>query len=153
MRTLPLPALALLAALSLAALTLPAQEITYVQQRGQAQQPETQPPPPTTTEHLTGVVVSSVDGKPVARVLVTSPDHRMAAMTDYEGRFAFDYRRIVLPATSNGLPASAIAVYNGMYGIGNSHGLPIQFQVRKPGYIQNTVLLWLPAVQPDTPEP
>lgn len=45
------------------------------------------------TDHIHGVVLNSVDRKPVSRVLVVAGDQRMATFTDSEGRFSFDVRR------------------------------------------------------------
>jgi hypothetical protein len=77
---------------------------------------------PTTTIHVNGVVVSSLDGKPVSRVLVTSTDRRFAALTDWQGRFAFDFRMPTgssqFGATSTFLPALGLLL-------------------RKPGYTTN----------------
>ena len=113
------------------------------------QQPQTAPQYTYTIEHLNAVVVSSTDGKPVARVLVTSTDRRMAVMTDSEGKFSFDFRRADLSSVS----AGASNAYRGFVMGGGANTLPLQLQVRKPGYITNTVTLSLPVVQPDTPEP
>jgi hypothetical protein len=109
-----------------------------------------------TTEHINAVVVSAVDGKPVARVLVTTPDRRMALMTDFEGRFSFDFRRIVPGSGGTSTAMSNLGQLGYLAGLGGASGadrLPVQFQVRKPGYISNTVFLELPMVQPDTTEP
>ena len=100
-----------------------------------------------TTTHLNAVVVSSTDGKPVPRVLVTSPDRRMAAMTDSEGRFSFDLRRAGSQAQSHvfsSFPPTPTPVVT---------TIPIQFQVRRPSYISDTVILHLPAIPPAEPEP
>jgi hypothetical protein len=100
-----------------------------------------------TTTRLNAVVVNSTDGKPVPRVLVTSPDRRMAAMTDSEGRFSFDLRRAGSQAESHVFssfpPTPTPAVTT----------IPIQFQVRRPGYISDSVILHLPAIPPAEPEP
>lgn len=84
-----------------------------------------QPNIPTTTIHVSGVVVSSLDGKPVPRVLVTSMDRRFAALTDWEGRFAFDYR---MPTQSSG-----------MLGAGSFGGMVpnLGLILRKPGYVND----------------
>ena len=127
---------------------LRAQTVTYIQP---GQQQQSAPQYTYTTEHLNAVVVSTADGKPVGRVLVTSTDRRMAAMTDSEGKFSFDFRRADLSSsgsgTSNGLRTLGFAMG------GNANTFALQLQVRKPGYITNTVTLSLPALQPDTPEP
>ncbi len=97
--------------------------------------------------HLNAVVVSSTDGKPVPRVLVTSPDRRMATITDSEGRFSFDLRRTGSQAESHVFssfppnPAPPTTT------------IQIQFVVRRPGYISDTVNLHLPAIAPAGSEP
>ncbi len=142
---IPSPLLTLLGAFCLCTLPLFAQFST--------QNPTNQsdvPDPVYTTAHLNGTVVSSLDGRPVARVLVTSPDRRMAAITDTEGRFSFDFRRAVPSAYQSQshvfqpfppnpiLPATTIG---------------IQINIRKPGYITGSLTFRLPAIQPDAPEP
>jgi len=93
-----------------------------------------QPPNiPTTTIHVNGVVVSSVDGKPVPRVLVTSMDRRFAALTDWQGRFAFDYR---MPTASQ-----AGSGFGSFGGIIPNLGLIL----RKPGYVNENQAARVPA--------
>lgn len=149
--------IAVLAAACLIPATLPAQLATgYVQVDGQTPQA---PQFDTSTEHLNAVVVSSIDGKPIARVLVTSLDRRLAVMTDSEGRFSFDYHRLVLPTgdprtqlAGSSTPLRAYAGMGGNFGMG-VNSVPLQFQVRKPGYITNTITLQIPSAKPDTTEP
>ncbi len=141
--------IAFLAALCLPPALLPAQEQLPYVVRGD-QPPDNSPQPNYTTDHYTAVVVSSLDGRPVSRVLVTSPDRRFAAMTDYEGRISFDYRRIVQSNTDPRTPIPGLFGF-GLYG--GPQTMPIQFQVRKPGYVSNMVVLYLPAAPPDTPQP
>jgi hypothetical protein len=145
---------AVLAAACLVPAPLPAQFVTG---SVQAQTPQAQAPQyDTNTEHLNAVVVGSIDGKPVARVLVTSLDRRLAVMTDSEGRFSFDYHRIVLPTADprTQLGGSPLRSYGMMGGFpGGINSLPLQFQVRKPGYITNNVTLQIPTTKPDTTEP
>lgn len=91
-------------------------------------------------EHIIGIVLNSLDKKPVARVLVSSGDRRMAAMTDDQGRFAFDVRRIVMdrafmdrallnlnvdPATLSALRAPLPSVQPTM----------VTLSLRRPGYL------------------
>lgn len=137
---------ALLAVLCLTIPTLPAQFQSQQSVGGLSNEPDA-PEPVYTTTHLDGVVVSSLDGKPVPRVLVTSPDRRMAAITDSGGRFSFDLRRAV-PQTSTQTfssfpftPAAAPTL------------MSIRFHVSRPGYIGNDIALRVAAIQPDTPEP
>jgi len=104
--------------------------------------------PTSTIEHLSGLVVNSTDGKPVARVLVTSPDRRMAVLTDFQGRFSFEYRRPILaPSREN------FGGLSSPYFLRGPTTMPIQFMVRKPGFVTGTVTLRLPAASPDTPTP
>lgn len=105
------------------------------------------PPPTYTMDHLNGVVVGSVDGKPVARVLVTTPDRRMAVMTDYQGRFSFDFRRVDSSSTGGSGLSTFPPVPAGVLVL-----TPVQFSLRKPGYVGTTTMVRLPAVKPDTPE-
>ncbi len=100
-----------------------------------------------TTSRLNAVVVNSTDGKPVARVLVTSPDRRMAAITDFQGHFSFDLRRTRSQAESHvfsSFPPTPMPP---------TTTIPVQFVVRRPGYITDTVTLYLPAMPPADPEP
>jgi hypothetical protein len=112
-------------------------------------QPDTSEPA-LTVEHLDAVVVSSLDGKPVARVLVTSPDRRMAVLTDSEGRFSFDLRR---PASAQGESHVFSSWPPTPVGSPAASNMLLTFMLRKPGYINGNVLLHLPAAKPDTSEP
>lgn len=131
--------LALLAAFSLCSHSLPAQSATNQQ--------DPQPDPIYSTARLDGVVVSSLDGKPVPRVLVTSPDRRMAAITDSAGRFSFDFRRAV--------PQSAAHVFQSYPPdpLTAPTTVSMRLHVSRPGYVGDDVTLRVPAVQPDAPEP
>lgn len=131
--------LALLAATCLSIHSLRAQDPNQ-----QIQQPD----PVYTTTRLDAVVISSLDGKPVPRVLVTSPDRRMAALTDSEGRVSFDFRRTA-PQTSR----QESSTYPPGPAPSAATTIPITLHVQKPGYIANDVVLHIAATQPDTPEP
>ncbi|HEY4381164.1 MAG TPA: carboxypeptidase-like regulatory domain-containing protein [Acidobacteriaceae bacterium] len=99
------------------------------------------------TEHLNAVVVSSLDGRPVPRALVTSSDTHMAALTDSEGRFSFDIRRPgpqTAPHVFSSWPPDPVAVPT---------IATLEFSLRKPGYVTNQVSVRLPAVQPGDSEP
>lgn len=115
--------------------------------QGPNSQPSDQPEPVYTTAHLDGVVVSSLDGKPVPRVLVTSPDQRMAAITDSAGRFSFDLRRAV--------PQSAAHVFASFPPdpVTAPTTMPIRFHIFRPGYVGDDVTVRVPAIQPDATEP
>lgn len=104
--------------------------------------------PPTTTDRLTGIVVSSADSKPVARVLVTSGNNSFAALTDDEGRFFFDLRR-PLPQSGDADAASA----NPILGLSRQNTMPVQFRLRKPGYINSNATVNFSMARPDTPQP
>ena len=93
-----------------------------------------QPDIPTTTVHVNGVVVSTLDNKPVPRVLVTSPDRRFAALTDWQGRFAFDYR---LPVSSSTGSLGGAFPY-------------LAVILRKPGYVNENQASRVPAPAADT---
>jgi hypothetical protein len=97
-----------------------------------------------TLTRLDAVVVSSLDGHPVPRVLVTSPDRRMAALTDSQGRFSFTLRLTgPLPEThvfSSWPPDLAPT----------ASAVPLAFVVTRPGYVTNVVNLRLPASPADS---
>jgi hypothetical protein len=101
---------------------------------------------PITTERLTGIVVSSVDGSPVGRALVTSIGARFASFTDSQGRFSFDLRRFVAAGSTHAFssfpPDPTQAAPN----------VAVSFAVRKPGYVPDVRNFQLPAIQPDSPE-
>jgi hypothetical protein len=106
------------------------------------------PEPVYTTSRLDAVVLNSLDGKPVPRVLVTSPDRRMAAITDSDGRVSFDFRRTV-PQTSH----QEYSTYPPTPALSAAATIPVTLHVQKPGYIGNDVVLHIAATQPDGPEP
>jgi hypothetical protein len=93
------------------------------------------------TEHIRGVVLNSVDHRPVSRVLVVSNDQRMATFTDSEGRFSFDVRRSAstgsalmgtLPTMPGGRPIDPGMLRALRSGAGF-------LNLRKPGYISSDV--------------
>jgi len=105
--------------------------------------------PPSTTDRLDGVVLSSVDSQPVARVLVTTGDRRFAALTDYQGRFSFDLRRPV-PDPGNATSSP------GTPGFGSQrmpNSMTVQFQLRKPGYTNKSAIVYFSTTRPDGPQP
>jgi hypothetical protein len=138
-----LRSLSLLVALCLCAGPLDAQISTLPIQfsQGQPQSADT-PNLPTTTERIAGVVVSSVDGAPIPRALVTSTDQRFAAFTDSQGRFSCDLRRTAPAGSGQTFPIAP-----------TPSNIFIAFAVRKPGFVNATLSFALPAVQPDSPEP
>jgi hypothetical protein len=97
-------------------------------------------PLPETTDHIRGVVLSSLDKKPIARALVTSADQRYAALTDSEGRFAFDLRHPVPPASNNaGYRAPGIQFAN------------VTLNLTKPGYLRRNANLRIDYATLNTP--
>lgn len=105
--------------------------------------------PPSTTDRLDGVVISSVDSKPVARVLVTTGDRHFAVLTDYQGRFSFDLRRPV--PDSGGATSSPGTPGFSPQQMPNS--VPVQFQLRKPGYANKSATVYFSTTHPDGPQP
>jgi hypothetical protein len=86
----------------------------------------------TSIEHVRGVVLNAVDKKPVARVLVSSQDQRMAAMTDTEGRFAFDVRRVVPDSNVGNGSSSSLGALGPAPG---TQVMTIYLTARRPGYL------------------
>src|SRR6185437_12478421 len=105
--------------------------------------------PPSTTDRLDGVVLSSVDSRPVARVLVTTGDRRFAALTDDQGRFSFDLRRPVPdPGNATATPGTPAFSPQQM-----PNSVPVQFQLRKPGYTNRSATVYFSMTRPDGPQP
>lgn len=105
--------------------------------------------PPSTTDRLDGVVISSLDSRPVARVLVTTGDHRFAALTDDQGRFSFDLRRPVPdPGNATATPGTPAFSPQQM-----PNSVPVQFQLRKPGYTNRSATVYFSMTRPDGPQP
>ncbi len=90
-------------------------------------------PPETIVDHIHGVVLSSVDGKPIFRALVTSNDQRFAMMTDSEGRFSLDLRRPAADSSNFDLNTR-----NGFPRMGQ---LNVFLSVRRPGYLPSNASL------------
>jgi hypothetical protein len=136
----------LLTALCLCTVPLCAQVMVQFPNQSSQNQDAVQADLPITTERLTGMVVSSVDGSAVARALVTSTDRRFASFTDSQGRFSFDLRRVVPAGSTHDLssyppdPAAALSSIN------------LTFVVAKPGYVQDVLSFQLSSLQPDSPE-
>ena len=92
-------------------------------------------------DHIHGVVLNSIDHKPVSRVLVVSSDQRMATFTDSEGRFGFDIRRSA--STGSALMGNFAAMTGGrpmdpgmLRALRSAAGF---LSLRKPGYISADV--------------
>ena len=58
---------------------------------------------PDHTETVHGLVINSITHEPIGRALVSSPDNRLATMTDSQGRFEF-----VLPKNENSVDQGAV---------------------------------------------
>ncbi len=74
-----------------------------------------------------GSVLDGVSGKQIPHVLVTSPDHRLATMTDSDGHFALTIR---VPRTVQ--PGSSATVSSGPRPLFDA---PLMLQAQKPGYL------------------
>ncbi len=118
-----------------------------ISDRPTRQQQAPQPLPPGTIDHLHGVVINSLTGKPVPRVLVTSYDARLAVLTDSEGRFTFDVRRPLPPGPGQDTNATLL-----------QSRYPPNLQtttlnLRKPGFLTRPASITLPNDTPSSPEP
>jgi sarcosine oxidase gamma subunit len=142
-----LRSLTLFAAICLCPVPVVAQVLQQFPIESSQSQPAGQADLPTTTERLTGTVVSSLDGSPVPRALVTSADQRFACFTDSQGRFSFDLHRTASAAGGNTFssfpPDPTPAPSSGA----------IYFTVRKPGYVNATDTISLDGLPLDSPEP
>jgi hypothetical protein len=105
------------------------------------------------TDHIHGVVINSIDKKPIARALVTSQDQRMATMTDSQGRFTFDILRqpprSASNATMNGPVGFSPQVLSGMVFGGPGQSMTVNLMVRRPGYLNANLPVRL-ATDPQT---
>jgi hypothetical protein len=130
-----LPCSLLLCALPAIAQALSGYSQQDLENRIQAMQPQGSVPPDPSqivVEHVHGIVIDAIDKKPVARVLVSSGDQRMATMTDYDGKFSFDVQRVI-PAASSG----SSGLGSGLAGArGRSPTTTVYLMVRRPGYLQ-----------------
>jgi hypothetical protein len=93
--------------------------------------------------HIHGVVLNALTNKPVGRALVTLME--IAALTDSDGRFAFDVR------LSMGNLAGGAAFRPSL---GVSSGFPLVLMARRPGYLtmQRPTMLLLRDKSPEVPE-
>ena len=112
-----------------------------VQPQNYPQQGNTQP---TTVDHLHGVVVNALTGRPVSHVLVLTGDQRLAVFSDFEGRFTFDLRRPLPPGEGAAATLSPQLRRN---------TLPLNFVLRRPGFVQAQLPATLPLYTPTTPDP
>ena len=87
---------------------------------------------------LSGVVVNSVTGEPIARALVASPDSRFATLTDSQGHFEF----AIPPVQPASDPAQGLALIQ--------PNRPTALVPRKPGYIADRFQDW--QLDPSTKE-
>jgi hypothetical protein len=93
--------------------------------------------------HIHGVVLNALTNKPVGRALVTLME--IAALTDSDGRFAFDIR------LSMGNPAGGAALRPSS---GVFSGFPMVLMARRPGYLAmpRPTMLLLRDRSPEVPE-
>jgi carboxypeptidase family protein len=75
-------------------------------------------------ENVSGIVVNKLTREPISRALVFSPDNRMAALTDDDGRFQFK------------VPRDESSQGNSSFG--NGIGGMTTFLARKPGFLQDS---------------
>jgi hypothetical protein len=96
--------------------------------------------------HIHGVVLNALTNKPVGRALVTLME--IAALTDSDGRFAFDVR------LSMGNSADGAALRSRLGVPGGGGGFPMALIARRPGYLtmQRPTMLLLHDKSPDVPE-
>jgi hypothetical protein len=93
--------------------------------------------------HIHGVVLNALTNKPVGRALVTLME--LAALSDSDGRFAFDVR------LSMGNLADGAALRPSL---GVPSGFPMVLMARRPGYLtmQRPTMLLLRDKSPEVPE-
>jgi hypothetical protein len=97
--------------------------------------------------HIHGVVLNALTNKPVGRALVTLME--IAALTDSDGRFAFDVRL----SMGNSADGAALRSRLGVPGSGGG-GFPMALIARRPGYLtmQRPTVLLLRDKSPEVPE-
>ncbi len=83
-----------------------------------------------------GSVLDGMTGKPIAHALVSSPDRRLATMTDGDGNFALTVRVPARPQSGSSATVSAgpLPLFNA----------PLLLQAQKPGYLDLEQPLGLP---------
>jgi hypothetical protein len=93
--------------------------------------------------HIHGVVLNALTNKPVGRALVTLME--IAALTDSDGRFAFDVR-----LSMGNLPGG----FAFRPSLGVPSGFPMVLMARRPGYLtmQRPTMLLLRDKSPEVPE-
>jgi hypothetical protein len=93
--------------------------------------------------HIHGVVLNALTNKPVGRALVTLME--IAALTDSDGRFAFDVR-----LSMGNLPGGFALRPS----LGVPSGFPLVLMARRPGYLtmQRPTMLLLRDKSPEVPE-
>jgi hypothetical protein len=87
---------------------------------------------PQAVEQVHGMVLNSTDKSPVGRVLVTSGDQRMATMTDADGRFSFEVRRIAAKTSTSVGALPSVGLRGGTTA---AQATTISLTARRPGYI------------------
>jgi hypothetical protein len=93
--------------------------------------------------HIHGVVLNALTNKPVGRALVTLME--IAALTDSDGRFAFDVRLSMGNLAGGAAFRPSLVV---------SSGFPLVLMARRPGYLtmQRPTMLLLRDKSPEVPE-
>src|SRR5271168_237421 len=77
---------------------------------------------------IRGIVINSVTHEPIGRALVSSPDHRFAALTDSEGRFEFAVTKVDTASDESSNPDT------GPHRAAASNR-PYTLMARKPGFL------------------
>jgi hypothetical protein len=124
------------------------------QGQGRPFKADPEPPVPQVVDTVHGVVVSSVDGKPIARALVSSQDRRMATLTDGEGRFSFEVSHPDPKASGAGtLPAGMSPQVAQSYRVAmRAQMTMVYLMAQRPGYTQQNTPMRLSFDKPEIPE-
>jgi len=89
---------------------------------------------------IRGVVINSVTREPVGRALVLSPDNRLAALADDQGRFEFTFPQ---PATDPAARSTEeLTTASGIAQISTGFSLNYVLTARKPGFLSSESRSW-----------
>ncbi|MDR3734188.1 MAG: carboxypeptidase-like regulatory domain-containing protein [Acidobacteriaceae bacterium] len=97
---------------------------------------------PQAVEQVHGVILNSTDKSPVGRVLVTSGDQRMATLTDADGRFSFEVRRVAAKTSTSVGALPSVGLRGGTTA---TQATTISLTARRPGYISLNFSFRIPA--------
>lgn len=86
---------------------------------------------------VTGTVINQLTREPIARALVTSPDSRLATLTDDEGHFSFSLHK----QQENGQPNQMVFSGPQNFVVFGTTAL----SARKPGFLQDADIVQIPA--------